>query len=320
MINTKLILIDGITGSGKSTTAQFLANQLKRNSIKVKWYHEEETAHPLEYEEDVEVFTSQAEMDKFIRTIPNLWRKFAEEASRSDEIHIIESFLFQDTVRILFQNNLEESKILEFTQEIEEILKSLNPTLLYFYQSIRRIWKRRGDAWKKWFVDSDIQTPYVKLSDVSGEAGVIKLWADYQDFTHQLFDRSQFNKLSMENSEGKWDDYRQQMLDFLELNLVNEIIDLSLEENKTYCGTYKEEEGELSCTIKLLNGNMVCDLIWPDIRVLPVETGEDNFFYLESFPVFLKFNENEEGLIEELSLNGGRKKLEGKKLYKVKDK
>lgn len=47
MLNSKLILIDGITGSGKSTTTQFLASQLKENDIKVKWYHETQTIHPL---------------------------------------------------------------------------------------------------------------------------------------------------------------------------------------------------------------------------------------------------------------------------------
>lgn len=322
MLNTKLILIDGITGSGKSTTAQFLANQLKKNGVKVKWYHEEETKHPLEYEEDVEVFASQAEMLKFLETIPKLWRQFAKQVSQSDHVHIIESFLLQDTVRLLFQNNLEEARIIDFVQEIEDIIRPLNPALLYFYQqdanqSIRKIWKRRGPAWKKWFIDSDIQTPYVKTSGLTGEVGVIKLWSDYQNFTNQLFERYQFKKLSIENSIGEWDDYRQQILDFLDLNLVTENRDLTLGEKKRYCGTYKEQEGKLGCTVKLLNGNLVCDLIWPDIRILPVETGDNNLFYLESFPVFIKFKENEEGFIKELSISGGRKKLEGKKLYKV---
>lgn len=86
-------------------------------------------------------------------------------------MHIIESFLLQDTVRILFQNNDEEKRILDFVQEIEDIVSPLNPVLFYFHQedakrSIRRIWNRR-------------------------EEGVIKLSSDYQDFTNQLFKRYQ---------------------------------------------------------------------------------------------------------------------------------
>lgn len=320
MLNTKLIFIDGITGSGKSTTAQFLANQLMKNGIKVKWYHEEEENHPLDYAEDVEVFASQAEMEKFLETTPKLWKQFVKQVSQSDEVHIVESFLLQNTVRLLFQNNFEEARIVNFVQEIEDIIGRLNPALLYFHQqdatlSIRKIWRRRGDAWKKWFIDSDIQTPYVKTSGITGELGVIKLWSDYQNFTNQLFEEYKFKKLCIENSAGNWNDYHQRILDFLELNLVIECRDLTIEEKKRYCGTYKEQEGKLECKVELLDGNLVCDLIWPDIRLLPVESGDSNLFYLESFPVFIKFKENENGRIEQLGLSGGRKNLEGKKLY-----
>lgn len=322
MLNTKLIFIDGITGSGKSTTAQFVATQLKRNDVKVKWYHEEETDHPLDYEEDVEVFGSQAEMEKFLRIVPKIWRQFAKQVSQSDQVHIIESFLLQDTVRLLFQNNLDKGRIIDFVQAIEDIIKPLNPTLIYFHQqdaerSIRKIWNRRGDAWKKWFIDTDSQTPYVKSSGFSEEAGVIHLWSDYQNFTNQLFERYHMNKLSIENSAGEWVEYRQRILDFLDVHFFLENNDLPLEEKNSYCGTYVEKEGKLGCTVKLLNGHLVCDLIWPDIRILPVETGEKNLFYLESFPVFIKFKENGEGCINELSLSGGRRKLVGKILCKV---
>ena len=47
MINTKLILIDGIPCTGKSTTAHFIARQLEKNGIKTKLFHETDTEHPL---------------------------------------------------------------------------------------------------------------------------------------------------------------------------------------------------------------------------------------------------------------------------------
>lgn len=239
----------------------------------------------------------------------------------SEEVHIIESFLLQDTVRILFQNNIEHNRIIDFVCEIEEILKPLNPIFLYFHQldaeaSIRRIWKRRGDAWKKWFIDSDIQTPYVKSISLHGEEGVIKLWSDYQSFTNQLFEKYQFRKLSIENSQGNWSEYYHQILNLLGLNLVNKKDDLTLEEKSRFCGIYKELEGDLDCTIEIVDGHIVCDLIWPDIRILSLETTKSNQFYLESFPVYVQFEENPDKSVKAFSISGAKKELEGRKLYK----
>ncbi|WP_422485687.1 hypothetical protein [Gudongella sp. DL1XJH-153] len=321
MIKTKLILIDGITGSGKSTTAQFLAGQLRLNGIKAKWYHETEDSHPLAYEEDVEVFSSNQERDKFLKTIPKLWRKFSKDAEISDHVHIIESHLLQDTVRILFQNNLDETRISTFVKEIEDIIEPLNPALLYFKQmdvehSIRKVWKRRGEDWKNWFVDSDIQTPFVKSSGIIGETGVIKLWAEYQNFTDKIFEGYGFKKLCIDNSEGNWTTYHQQMMKFLSLNLISETVDVNIDEKRILCGTYKEKEGDLSCSVKLLDENLVCDLIWPDIRVLPDATRK-NLFYLESFPINIEFIENKDGSVESIHLSGSREAFDGKRLIRV---
>ncbi len=321
MIETKLILIDGITGSGKSTTAQFLAGQLRLNGIKAKWYHETEDSHPLAYSDDVEVFSSDYERDKFLNTIPKLWKKFAKDAEKSDFVHIIESHLLQDTVRILFQNNLDEARILAFVKEIEDIIEPLNPALLYFKQmdverSIRKVWKRRGEDWKNWFVDSDIQTPFVKSSGLIGETGVIKLWSEYQDFTDKLFEGYGFKKLSIDNSEGNWSTYRQQIMKFLNLKLISETVDVHIDEKRIFCGTYREKEGDLSCSVKILDENLVCDLIWPDIRVLP-DINKNNLFYLESFPINLKFIENQDGSVESIHLSGSREEFDGKRLIRV---
>ena len=47
MINSNLILIDGISGSGKSTTAQRLYLHLLRLGHDVQWFYEHDTAHPI---------------------------------------------------------------------------------------------------------------------------------------------------------------------------------------------------------------------------------------------------------------------------------
>ncbi|PTX59985.1 thymidylate kinase [Melghirimyces profundicolus] len=46
-MSKKLILLEGIPGSGKSTFTRFIAVQLERNGYKTKLYHETTGDHPL---------------------------------------------------------------------------------------------------------------------------------------------------------------------------------------------------------------------------------------------------------------------------------
>ena len=44
----KIIFVDGITGSGKSTTSNFINRQLKKNNIKVRFLTEHDEVQTLE--------------------------------------------------------------------------------------------------------------------------------------------------------------------------------------------------------------------------------------------------------------------------------
>lgn len=47
MIDTKLILIEGSIGSGKTSTAKNLADKINTKSLKAIWYHENAPDNPL---------------------------------------------------------------------------------------------------------------------------------------------------------------------------------------------------------------------------------------------------------------------------------
>jgi adenylate kinase family enzyme len=47
MRRTRLVLFEGIPGSGKSTTGQFIARRLAVLGISARWWHEEEAAHSV---------------------------------------------------------------------------------------------------------------------------------------------------------------------------------------------------------------------------------------------------------------------------------
>jgi hypothetical protein len=49
-LNTKLIIVEGIPGSGKSTTAQYIKKLLDEKGCSVKLFREGDTEHPADYE------------------------------------------------------------------------------------------------------------------------------------------------------------------------------------------------------------------------------------------------------------------------------
>lgn len=65
MIETNLIIISGISGTGKSTTARWLSSTLHRNAILHEFLHEECENHPIrENEFSFGSNYSETDMDK----------------------------------------------------------------------------------------------------------------------------------------------------------------------------------------------------------------------------------------------------------------
>lgn len=68
MIDTQLIMLEGLPSTGKSTNSDFLRMQLERNGKKVKWIHEVTRPHPtLDFSEAI---LRRSEYEAVIQTYP----------------------------------------------------------------------------------------------------------------------------------------------------------------------------------------------------------------------------------------------------------
>ena len=63
-VGSKLIIVEGLTGSGKSIMAHFIARQLEYNGIPASWVHEGEEPHPILMDVESSIESFMAEMRK----------------------------------------------------------------------------------------------------------------------------------------------------------------------------------------------------------------------------------------------------------------
>ena len=103
MKHSKLILISGMSGAGKSTASQQLAKQYERNSIEQLWLHEEIANHPIrEGEFEIGDRLTEEGMAQNIADMYERWTRLVDEIDKSSRVYIMEGCLYQNIVRYFF--------------------------------------------------------------------------------------------------------------------------------------------------------------------------------------------------------------------------
>jgi thymidylate kinase len=292
MINTKLILVDGITGSGKSSTAHFIKRQLEKNGLKAVWFYEIQKNHPLHIQLDT--IENESESEKYLRGMKeflNIWKNLVAKIKDDDIIYIVESFIFKDSLCMpLIMSDLDYSDSEEFIFNICEIVKDLNPVLIHFYQNnverhLKLTWNRRPDGMKSADIEMVIHSLYSKNRGLIGENGTIRIWQDFTELSLKIFDKLDIPKIKIENSSQDWNSYKNMIMNFLGLQYFDEYV-----HSKNYSRFCGEFLGKCLYYKIYIEGNkLYCDSFWLKLRLIPVS---ENEFEFEGFKTVIKFIEN----------------------------
>ncbi|HNB37308.1 MAG TPA: hypothetical protein PK414_13870 [Anaerolineales bacterium] len=227
-LDTKLIVIDGLPGSGKSTTAQWLILQLQQQGIHAKWLQEDDTFHPLwwyEYWDGTDYQPpdfDNIQIETFIETSLVKWKNFVTQVDASDQRTIAESVFFQNAVAMFLMGGAKPASLAEYAHEVQRITRELNPILIYFYQidesiALQKICSLRGRDFEDELLHNMENFPYLRQRNLKGLDGVTVLWKETRKLTDKLFDEYTISKLAIENSLGNWPHYYRQIIDFLGL-------------------------------------------------------------------------------------------------------
>jgi hypothetical protein len=218
-IQTRLIIVEGIMGSGKSTTARWIAAQLEAAGLQALAITERVEPHPVRGTDGLDHWfqpwldvTAEGLADRSLAK----WRTFVADAQATETIYALDGQLFHGDLTNLFLMEATSALIRKHCKSVSEIVRPLAPLLIYFYQAdveraIHTIAAERGEEWVKYQVNWKLQAPYSRRLGLSGLAGLVALYKDYRALTDDLYSALDFPKLAIDNSQQDWDACYQQI-------------------------------------------------------------------------------------------------------------
>ncbi|MCI7691925.1 MAG: GNAT family N-acetyltransferase [Oscillospiraceae bacterium] len=173
-MKTNLIIVEGLPGSGKSTTADMIADELNRKNKKVVCVDEGVREHPADYA-DYDFPDFETEREKILAK----WLSFVENADK-DTIYVFNCIFLQNPMcETMMRFGMSEEQSRNYIAEIAEIIKPLKPIIIYIDQpnvkmAIDSVLDERGNDWLNAVIDYHTSQGYGKQNNLSGYDGYIK--------------------------------------------------------------------------------------------------------------------------------------------------
>ena len=215
MLNTKLILIEGLPGAGKSTSTGRLGTILQQRGIACRYFLEDDDPHPIA--------CLDFEIMGLTQKMVSLWRNFAEQAMREPIVTIIESRLWQNTALFMYMSEVDVEEIINFNRQVWQALRPLSPCLVYLDQddtevALRRVYNTRGEKWIEWALEKTTQYPWFKSRGLKDFAGWVKFFEEWQQVARRLYGDWPYHKIKILNPHEDWAKAYEQMLAILQVD------------------------------------------------------------------------------------------------------
>jgi len=188
---------------------------LQQQGVACRWYLEEDNPHPID--------CTQLKLKELARKLPSIWSAFVAQALLEDDVLIIESRLWQNTLLFMFMSEYPIDEILDIHKMVWEELNPLNPVLIYLYQddiqiALERLYTLRN----KDLIEKDIQTTsrysWFQSRGLNDLSGWVQFFKEWQAVAAHLFRNWPYSKIKVTNPHDDWGHAYQEMVHFFKMN------------------------------------------------------------------------------------------------------
>ena len=176
-----LVLVEGMPGSGKSTTAQWLAGEFEREGRAARWVYQGEVPHPVVDPLAVLLRDWKEILGRHLTG----WSRFAAAVRAEETVVVVESAFLQRSVAAMLRRNLDGEIIRTFVARLADIIRPLDPALVYFRApdpviAFRAICDKRGMAWTLQHISGFESSAWARTrGGENGMGGVLAYWREH---------------------------------------------------------------------------------------------------------------------------------------------
>jgi hypothetical protein len=203
----RLVIVEGIMGSGKSTATLNIAHRLNASGIPAIGITEGVAPHPIRFDWD----QPWSEMPPAVVASSGIakWRAYVSTHLTDERISIVDGQLFHGGLTALLLLEAGVDMVAAYCRDIVSVIQPLSPLLIYFHQTdvdraIRVVSAERGEGWVDYQVNWKLESPYAKRRGLAGLDGLIALYREYRALTDELYASLDMPKISIENSRQEW--------------------------------------------------------------------------------------------------------------------
>lgn len=302
----RMILVEGVPFTGKSTTSEYVAAQLGLNGRPAHWISEGMLLHRHFLHAVAVLDQTQPLAEDSLRAE---WAAFVAAALASEQIFVVDSALSYAAVAPLMTEDRPAAAIQAELRRIAELCAPLRPHVIHLTGDVDQLVPasiaERGEGWREQLVRQAESSPYQRARGRTGVAGATSMFRDSQDLLEASLAQGGWSALTLDVTAPDWAARRRAILAFLGLaEVAADPPQLDPAVLRAYAGSYATDDPERTdkvLAVRLEGDGLV--VYGPTMRygaLIPVSTTR---FHLQATPVDIEFVV-EDGAVRRLTLAG----------------